>query len=121
MDKLILKSCKFYGYHGISEDERVLGQPYIVDLELFLKDRIAIDENTLDNAVDYSKVYAILEEYVEEKSFKLVEFLAESISSKLLSEFGIIQGVKISIKKPQAKLLGKYEYVGFEIERFRDR
>lgn len=119
MDKLILKSCKFYGYHGISDDERVIGQPYIVDLELYLKDRIAITEDTLENAVDYSRVYSILEEYVEEKSFKLVEFLVESISEKILSEFPIIQGLKIAIKKPQARLIGKYEYVSFEIERFR--
>lgn len=120
MDKLVLKSCKFYGYHGVNDEEKVIGQPYIIDLELYLKDRIAINEDTLENAVDYSKVYAILEDYVENKSFKLVEFLAESITIEILEQFKIIQGVKICIKKPQAKLIGKYDYISFEIERFRD-
>ena len=120
MDKLILKSCKFYGYHGSADGERLFGQPFVVDIELCLASNIAGETDSFKDAVDYGRVYDIIEDYVENKSFSLVECLAEEIAKAVFKEFDIIRGLKLAIKKPQAKLVGKYEYVAIEIERFRD-
>lgn len=120
MDKLILKSCKFYGYHGSAENERLFGQSFVVDVELYLDTRLAGETDLLSNAVDYGRVYDIIEDYVENESFSLIESLAENISSKVLSEFDIVNGILVRIKKTQAKIIGKYDYVAIEIERFRE-
>ena len=32
-DRIILEGMQFYGYHGRNDEERVLGQPFEVDLE----------------------------------------------------------------------------------------
>lgn len=34
MDKIRLEACRFYGYHGAFKEEQVLGQIFVVDLEL---------------------------------------------------------------------------------------
>ena len=34
MDKIILKACRFYAYHGVFSEEKTLGQIFTVDLEL---------------------------------------------------------------------------------------
>lgn len=119
MDKLILKSCKFYGYHGSADNERMFGQPFIVDIELYLDSQTAGESDSFKDAVDYGRVYDIIEDYVENKSFSLIECLAENISSSILAEFEIVIGLKVAIKKPQAKIVGKYDYVAIEIERFK--
>ncbi len=119
MDKLILKACKFYGYHGSSDGEKVFGQPFTVDIEMYLANNIAGETDSIKDAVDYGSVYSIIEDYVEKKSFLLVECLAEEITKAIFKEFDIVEGIKLTIKKPQAKLVGKYEYVAIEIERFR--
>ena len=36
MDKIILSNLGFYGYHGVLEAEKVLGQKFFIDMELFL-------------------------------------------------------------------------------------
>lgn len=120
MDKLILKSCKFYGYHGSAENERMFGQPFIVDVELYLDTRLAGETDLVSDAVDYGRVYDIIEDHVENESFSLIESLAEKISSNVLEEFAIVNGVLVRIKKPQSKIMGKYDYVAIEIERFRE-
>ena len=119
MDKLILKSCKFYGYHGSADGERLFGQPFVVDVELYLANNVAGKTDLFKDAVDYGRVYDIIEDYVENKSFSLVECLAEEIATAIFDEFDLVRGLKLAIKKPQAKIVGKYEYVGIEIERFR--
>lgn len=120
MDKLILKSCKFYGYHGSADGERLFGQPFVVDVELYLANNNAGETDSFKDAVDYGMVYDIIEDYVENKSFSLIEYLAEKIASAIFEEFELVSGLKLAIKKPQAKIVGKYEYVAIEIERFRE-
>ncbi len=36
MDKISLKKCRFYGYHGAFKEEQVLGQIFTVDCDLFV-------------------------------------------------------------------------------------
>ena len=36
MDKIILSNLGFYAYHGVLEAEKVLGQKFFIDAELFL-------------------------------------------------------------------------------------
>lgn len=36
MDKILLKDIKLYGYHGVLEKEREIGQYFYIDIEIFL-------------------------------------------------------------------------------------
>lgn len=121
MDKLVLKSCKFYGYHGMTERERQFGQSFTVDIHLYFNSRDAGKTDNLIDTVDYGKIYDISKEYVENQSYNLIEYLAEKIAQHILNEFAIIYGLKIVIKKQHTAIISKYDYVAIEIERFRNK
>ncbi len=35
MDKIVMKSLAFFGYHGVMEEEETLGQKFFIDIELY--------------------------------------------------------------------------------------
>ena len=41
MDKIILSNLGFYGYHGVLEAEKILGQKFFIDAELYLNTKEA--------------------------------------------------------------------------------
>ena len=48
MDKIILKGCRFYAYHGVFSEEKTLGQIFMVDLELSLDLKAASKTDKLE-------------------------------------------------------------------------
>ncbi|TYQ16841.1 UNVERIFIED_CONTAM: dihydroneopterin aldolase [Acetivibrio alkalicellulosi] len=120
MDKIVLKSIKIYGYHGVLEKERENGQYFYIDTELFLDLKKAGESDELMETVDYSKVYSIIKEINSNNNFRLIERFAHIISREMLSTFQEIQEIVVRIKKPCAPIKGKFKWVGVEIKRTRD-
>lgn len=119
MDKIFLNQLAFYGYHGVFEEESVLGQRFIVDLELFLNLKAAGKSDDLKHSIHYGEVYNVAKEVVEGKRYQLLESVAEVLASKLLTEFPLLEACKIKLIKPDPPIVGHYESVGVEIYRER--
>lgn len=120
MDKILLDGMTFYGYHGVFKEENKLGQRFIVDAELFLNLCEAGKSDNLELSVSYADVFELIKSIVEGEPFKLIEALAEKISSSILTDYSDIKKVKIRIRKPEAPVPGVYNYFGVEIERERN-
>lgn len=120
MDKILLEGLMFYGYHGVLKEEGLLGQKFIVDLELELDLRGAGTSDDLNRSVSYADVYGEVKAIVEGEPFKLIEALAENISKKILDKYNTVNGVMVRIKKPEAPVPGIYNYFGVEIKRGRN-
>jgi dihydroneopterin aldolase len=54
-DKILLKNMKFYGFHGVFEHERELGQTFTVDLEIQLDLDIPGKTDLLADTLDYDE------------------------------------------------------------------
>lgn len=115
-DRLRLKNMVFYGYHGVFDAERELGQRYEVDLDLWMDLRGIGLQDDLDAAVNYVDVYAIVKEIVEEREFNLMEALAETIAGEVLSAFSV-DAVTVSVRKPQPPAGGLMDSMEVEIHR----
>lgn len=120
MDKILLNNMAFYGYHGVFSEEKTLGQKFFVDLVLKLDLKEAGRSDDLHKSINYGEVYNIVKEIVEERRFKLIEALAETISSTLFTEYSTLEEAQVRIKKPEAPVPGIYDYFGVEITRRRD-
>lgn len=120
MDKILLKDIKLYGYHGVLEKEREIGQYFYVDIEIFLDLESAGITDDLGNTVDYSKVYDIIKDINEKNKFRLIESFAQKISEELMSAFDKIKTVVIKVRKPDAPIDGDFSWVGVEIKRSRE-
>ncbi len=117
MDKILLTNLAFYGYHGVLKEETTLGQKFFVDIELFLDLKEAGISDDLNKSVSYAEVFSTVKDIVEGTPFKLIEALAESISSEVLSKFSSVDKIMVRIKKPEAPVPGIYDFFGVEIIR----
>ena len=118
MDKIFIHGMVFYGYHGMMEHERTEGQPFEVDVELCLDLQMAGRTDDIRHTVSYAEVYQSIKSIVEEKTFNLIEALAEAISHCLLYEYSFDR-VKVRIRKPRAPVPGPISWAAVEIERTR--
>ncbi len=119
MDKIIMKNMKFFGHHGVTEEERLKGQLFCIDVYMHLDLAKAGNTDNLQYTVDYSEVYDIIKYITENNRFQLIEKLAESISDGILSGYKDIGGITVCVKKPEAPVDGQFDWMGVEITRSR--
>jgi dihydroneopterin aldolase len=120
MDRILLGDLVYYGYHGVREEERRLGQRFVVDVELSLDLRPAGLADDLQQTVDYSMVYRLVKEIVEGPPRSLLEAVAESIAARLLARCPAVKRVLVRVKKPWAPISGSHAgLVGVEVVRSR--
>lgn len=118
-DKILLNNMGFYGYHGVLEAEKTLGQKFFLDVTLYLDTKEAGLNDDLNASVSYAEVYDVIKDIVEKRKFQLLEALAEVISLEVLNKFDKIDSIKVRVKKPEAPVPGIYDYFGVEIKRSR--
>ncbi len=117
-DRISLRGLRFLGRHGVTLEERLEPQPIEVDvvLEADLSRAAASDE--LGDTVDYAALFDTVASIVEGRSFRLLEALAGAIADAVLAGWPV-DGVKVSVRKPQAPLPGTFESVGVSLRRRR--
>lgn len=114
-DKLTLKNMVFYGYHGAFDAEKELGQKYEVDLEIHTSLQGAGDDTEL--AFNYVDAYTMVKEIVEEREFRLIETLAETIAAQILGMFEVDNQVVVRVRKAQVPIGGVLDYLEVEVTR----
>ena len=108
-----LKRLSFYGHHGVSETEKEIGGRYEVDCEFGIDIKEAAKSDLLEDAVDYTKVYAMIEDIITGNRFNLVETLAQRIADSLIETFGFTR-LAVRVRKMNPPIEGNIE--SFEIE-----
>ncbi|WP_151737929.1 dihydroneopterin aldolase [Paenibacillus tengchongensis] len=119
MDKMTLHRMEYYGYHGVFEEERKLGQRFYVDLELELDLSSAGINDDLEQTVNYAEVHGLVKNIVEKTSFKLIEALAEHIASAVLDTYTIINAATVKLTKPHPPFDVHFQGVTVELRRTR--
>jgi dihydroneopterin aldolase len=110
-----LHGLQVYGFHGVREREKRLGQLFLFDVELEVGERGASDR--LEDAVDYSKVAAAVRELSDAQRFDLLEALAAATADLLLERFAP-ERVRVRVRKPQVKPAGlAVDWSGVTVER----
>lgn len=56
-DKLILRGLKFHGFHGVKEEERKLGQKFLVDVDAWMDLRKPGQSDQLSDTISYTEIY----------------------------------------------------------------
>jgi dihydroneopterin aldolase len=100
--KVELQGLHLFGYHGVEDDEKTLGQPFLYDIELEVGERGAND--VLADAVDYTQVAQAIRE-VNARRFDLLEALASAVADTLMERFAP-ESVRVRVRKPQVRPAG---------------
>lgn len=117
MDKIFIENLEFIGHHGVFEEEKKLGQKFLISLELETSLREAGVEDNLEKTTHYGFVSKTVEKIFFSKSYDLIECLAEDIAREILVEYKYITKVKVKIKKPWAPVGLILDSIAIEIER----
>ena len=119
MDKIHLKGCRFYGYHGAFVEEQTLWQIFVIDCTLLVDLEKAAQSDDLVDTVHYGLVFETIKKQVEQHKYKLIERLAGAICQDIFQEFPAVQAITIKISKQNPPINGHYDAVGIELERQR--
>ena len=119
MDKIIMKSMRFFGHHGVLPQERELGQFFEVDVDISLDLEAAGKKDDLNLTVSYADVFGLVEEVVTGEPCSLIEAVAHRVAVQVLERFGLVEAVRVTVKKPSAPIEGVFEYMAAEIIRYR--
>lgn len=103
----------FYGYHGVAAAERETGRRYEVDCEIETDITRAADSDHLDDAVSYLSVYKIVEEFLENHRYNLLETLAERLRREIQKKTGAPR-VTLRVRKRIPPVPGNIDYVEVE-------
>jgi dihydroneopterin aldolase len=115
LDIIRLKNAVFYAYHGVGEDEQSLGGKFEVDIDLSCDLSAAADSDALRKTVDYEKVYAVVQQIILARKYRLLEALASTIAKGIIREFFNVERVVIRLRKPHPPVKGVVDYVEVEL------
>lgn len=96
MDTIFIEGLVFSGRHGVGAPERAKHQRFGIDIRMEQKPADWQEDITRTN--DYLDAREIARGIVEERSFKLIETLAEAICIEVLKK-PIIESVTVTIRK----------------------
>lgn len=119
MDRLRLKDLILFPKLGVYDFEKEAVQKIFVDVELGLDLSTAAHEDRVGATVDYSSVYAAIQDVSKRRKYHLIEALAHEISTELLKEFSAVQQVRIRLRKRNLPFDAHLECVEVELERSR--
>ncbi|MBP2662423.1 MAG: folB [Firmicutes bacterium] len=119
--RVSLKNMVFYGFHGVYEFERELGQRFYVDLDLKADLSQAGKSDNLQETVDYVSIYNQTKEIVENHRFQLLEALTYHIAGEILRLHPLVEEVVVRVRKPSVPIAAALDYVEVESVRRRDQ
>jgi 7,8-dihydroneopterin aldolase/epimerase/oxygenase len=118
-DQICLKGMIFNAQIGVSEAEKEQAQPLEMDVVVFCAHLPAVKTDILAQTVDYAAVYDVVSRVVNETACNLLERLAGAIADHLLYTFHLAKAVEVTIRKPQAPVDGRFDFMAVKI--YRDR
>jgi len=120
MNKLVIQDLEVFAHHGVLEEEKKLGQKFVVSLEVWFEmDATLFDNDKLEHTINYADLCRRTSELLTGKSYDLIETAGAALCERLLIEHPRIRKLKVYLKKPWAPLQMHLASVGVEVERSR--
>lgn len=110
---IFLDKLTFYAYHGVGEQETIVGNTFIIDLKLKVDFSRAAQTDDLRYTVSYADVYNVIKEVMSTPS-KLLEHVGERIVCALFDNFASIEEVKLKLAKQNPPMGADIQSAGIE-------
>lgn len=118
-DRIELTGLECFGYHGVFEEEKKTGQPFIVDVTCWL-DTAGIEDD-LNRTVNYAELADVTAHIVEGPSRDLIETVAAEVAETAMQHFEILHAIEVTIHKPKAPIPRTFADVAVVARRSRKR
>ncbi|MCU0378613.1 MAG: dihydroneopterin aldolase [Bacteroidales bacterium] len=116
MGLIRIEEMEFYAFHGHYKEEQIVGNHFIVDVEIDTDTGKAGESDDLRDTLNYQMAYQIIKREMETKS-NLLEHIATRILDALYSELSGINRATIKVSKMNPVMGGRIGRVSVEISR----
>ncbi len=115
----ILKSngMIFWGNHGLTHEQNVMGTKFIIDIEVVLDMSNQFAEDQLSSGLTYTDLFQITQQVITQEHYKTIQRVAQRIADEVRGASGTpIEQVTVTVKEPYPAIPGSnVEYVGFTL------
>ena len=109
-----LNNIVVYGFHGVHQEEKTLGQRFEIDLEYRLANPTFPWKDEERATVSYVNAHKIVSRVCSEKSFNLIETLGNRIIEEMRSRYSV-DLIIVRIRKPSVPIQGILDHVEVEV------
>jgi dihydroneopterin aldolase len=99
LDKIELNGIRAFGHHGADPGEKIVAQPFHIDVALEIDLSAARTSDALADTLDYSTLHATIVRLVRERSYDLIERLGADLLDAILAD-PRVQRARVRIAKP---------------------
>jgi 7,8-dihydroneopterin aldolase/epimerase/oxygenase len=97
-DAIHIEQLELLAHVGVSEEERKARQRITLNATIWPNATFSALRDDISHAVDYAALAQSVRDFVEKRSDRLIETLAEATASHLLAEFPLRQ-VRLELRK----------------------
>lgn len=116
MDKIYIKGLELFAYHGVNPEEKRDGQTFLLDVTLHADLSRPRQTDNLDDTINYAAVRKTIQRAFTAQSCDLIERAAQAVCEAILNEHPKVEKVGLLLKKPEAPMNAKFDYVAVETE-----
>lgn len=92
-----LHNLKFYSFHGVNEEEKILGNEYEVNAEIQFHEEAPVIEK-LSQTINYVEVFEIIKMRMHIPT-PLLETVVMEIGTSISDKYDNVRSINISLKK----------------------
>ncbi len=96
--KIVLAEMRFYAFHGVGEQEKKVGNRFVVNLVLTADLRRAVASDRIEDTINYAQVYEVVKTEMAVPS-ALLEHVAGRILASLKAQFPQLAEVEVKVTK----------------------
>lgn len=93
-----LEKVRFFAYHGVMPQERIVGNHFEVNLLVKVDFQAAIEQDDLTNTISYADMYDVVKKEMMIPS-DLIEHVAGRIMRALRKTWPAIAGIRLKVSK----------------------
>ena len=113
-----LMGLAVFGHHGYFEEERRLGQRFLVDVWVDVRGE-ATESDRIEDTLDYRRIAALVRDVFAGEERLLLEGLAGAVVDGILERFAAVERARVRVRKPDVVLDPPVEHAAVIVERAR--
>ena len=112
---IFLDNVRFFAYHGVGQQEREVGNEFVINLKLKVDIARAAETDDVTHTVSYADVYENVKAEMEIPS-KLQEHVCGRIVKRLVRTFPTVKAIELKLAKRNPPMEADLDAAGVEVQ-----
>ncbi|MDT8432868.1 MAG: dihydroneopterin aldolase [Bacteroidales bacterium] len=117
MGLIRIEEMEFYAFHGHYREEQIVGNRFLVDLEMETDMAKPSETDALEDAVNYQVAYRVVKEEMKRHTSNLLEHIGKRILDAIYRELDGLTSVTVTIRKMNPPMGGPIKNVSVTMTR----